>query len=282
MTHFFYFRFCFVMFVVLLAGSVIAQKTKPRNYVLLLDLSDRLLVPGQAQQDQALILDVFARFEQAVRRNLIINSSDCFRVVLAPQAGTSYRADEVMADLYLDMVGSIATKRQRLDTFRKGLPGRLKQLYQQAATGKSRSTDFRGCDIWQYFNEQLPTDLLPTHENVLVVLTDGYFDFEQNVHVKQRGNRATDSHRLMAQLRGAPDWKQQIRQPQVGLLPVPKRFAAVSVWVAELHPKVDHLDELDLLKAIWTKWLGEMGMTSVSCLERSALPKTLSAFRQIR
>lgn len=281
MTPFFYLRSFAVLLFFLLAGIVVAQKPAPRNYVVLLDLSDRVLVAGQAKRDQTLILDVFSRFEQAVRRNLIINSRDCFRVVLAPQAGTTYRADQVMAGMYLDMEGSIAGKRQRLDAFRAALPKRLEQLYQQATAGRSRSSDFRGCDIWQYFNEHLPSDLRSTHQNNLIILTDGYFDFEHNTHLKQKGGRSTDSHRLMASLRTAPDWQQLIRQPDTGLLPVAKRFAPVQVWVAELHPKIDHLDELDLLKAIWTKWLGEMGISTTTCLERGSIPKVRASLRQI-
>lgn len=282
MTPFSYFRPFIVLLFLLLAGSAIAQKPAPRNYVVMLDLSDRLLAAGQAERDQALILDVFGRFEQAVRRNLIINSRDCFRVVLAPQAGAAYRADQAMADLYLDMEGPIAGKRQRLDAFRAALPKRLGQLYQQATAGKSRTSDFRGCDIWQYFNEHLSSDLRATHQNSLIILTDGYFDFEHNTHLKQKGIRSTDSHRLMASLRTTPDWQQLIRRPNTGLLPVAKRFAPVQVWVAELHPKVDHLDELDLLKAIWTKWLRDMGMSASTCIERGSLPKVRSTLKQIR
>lgn len=281
MTPFFYLRSFTVWLFVMLAGCAVAQKPAPHNYVVLLDLSDRLLAPGQAERDQALILDVFGRFEQAVRRNLIINSQDCFRVVLAPQVGTSYRPDQVMELLYLDMVGPIAGKRQRLDKFKAELSGRLTQLYQQATTGKSHSSDYPGCDIWQYFNEHLPSDLPATHKNMLVVLTDGYFDFEHNTHAKQKGNRSTDSHRLMASLRTAPDWQQLIRQPGTGLLPVAKQFASVQVWVAELHPKVDHLDELDILKGIWTKWLREMGITATTCLERGPISKVQASLRKI-
>lgn len=281
MTTFIYLRSCLLVTFLLLSLQSPAQPPRPRNYVVLLDLSDRLLAPDQARRDQALILTVFDRFEQAVRQNLIINSRDRFRVVIAPQAGTSYRPEQVMASLYLDMAGSIAQKRDRLDVFKRLLPGRLQQLYRQATTGKSRPADFRGCDIWQYFNEHLATDLSASHQNLLVVLTDGYFDFEHNSHVLQQGNRFTDSHRLMADLRNRPNWQQILRQPQAGLLPVDKRFAPVQVWVTELRPKVDHLHELDLLKGIWTKWLNDMHIRQVHCLAWGSLPVEQEALRNI-
>jgi hypothetical protein len=281
MTNFPYFRFALLFLFVWVSIHVYAQKPTPRNYVVLLDLSDRLLAPGQAGRDQALILDMFQRFEQDVRRNLIINSRDCFQVVIAPQQGAPYEATQQMAGLFLTMEGPIQTKRQRLDAFKAELPKRLRTLYGLATGGKNKPSDYRGCDIWQYFNEQLPTDLLPAHENTLLVLTDGYFDFEKNTHRKQQGNRYTDSQQLMPRLRGQANWQQVLQKPEFGLLPVPKQFPRVRVWVAEFHPKVDHLDELDILKAIWTKWLREMRIASVQCLARAPLPKVQEALRRL-
>jgi len=259
-----------------------SQKPTPQNYVVLLDLSDRLLASGQAGRDQALIMDMFNRFEQDVRRNMIINSRDCFRVVIAPQQGVSYDANLHMAKLFLTMDGPLTTKRQRLDAFKVAFPTRLKELYRLAMVGKTKTTDYRGCDIWQYFNEQLPTDLLPAHLNTLLVLTDGYFDFEKNSHRKQQGNRYSDSQQLMPRLRGQANWQDILKQPGFGLLPVPKQFPRMRVWVAEISPKVDHLDELDILKGIWQKWLGEMRIVSVHCLARAPLPKVQLALRQFR
>jgi hypothetical protein len=281
MTNFFYFRSVLVCCFLLMGFATMAQKPTPQNYVVLLDLSDRLLASGQAGRDRALILDLFGRFEQDVRRNMIINSRDCFRVVIAPQQGISYDANQYMAELFLNMDGPVQTKRQRLDAFKAALPTRLDALYRLATAGKSKTTDYRGCDIWQYFNEQLPTDLLPTHQNTLLVLTDGYFDFEKNAHRKQQGNRYSDSQQLMPRLRGRANWPEVLRQPGFGLLPVPKQFPRMRVWVAEFNPKVDHLDELDILKAIWQKWLAEMRIASVHCLARAPLPKVQDALRRI-
>lgn len=281
MTTFIYLRIFSLLLIMSAFAPAQATKPIPRNYVVLLDLSDRLLAPNQAQRDQELILSVFTRFEQAVRKNLIINSEDRFRVVIAPQGGTTYRPEEIMADLYLDMKGDVAIKRKRLDAFRLALPARLQRLYQQATAGKSRTSDFRGCDIWQYFNEHLEADLSASHQNLLVVLTDGYFDFENNGHVLQRNGRYTDSHRLMNQLRQRSDWQKVLQQPQSGLLPVGKRFPPMLVWVAELRPKVDHLSELDLLKAVWTKWLNDMAVRQVKCLAWGSLPVVQAGLSQL-
>ena len=47
----------------------------PKNYVILLDLSDRLLQPNQAANDKAIIKTVFEAFDHTVRaKKMIFNS----------------------------------------------------------------------------------------------------------------------------------------------------------------------------------------------------------------
>lgn len=253
--------FCYFLLSITLtvsAWAAAAEPVRPVNYVVLLDLSDRLLAPDQAHRDAALVQAVFARFEQQVRSQLIINSHDRFRVVIAPQRGISYRPDLYMDALYLDLGATpMAQKRQRLDGLKAALPQKLAQLYTVALAGKRQAREFAGCDLWQYANEQLPTDLDPGYDNVLVVITDGYFDFENNPRALRQGNRATDS-RMLERLRRDPNWRATLDKPTEGLLPVTKPLPNLAVCVAELHPKFDNLKEVDLLTALWDKWLHEL------------------------
>src|SRR6476469_5124875 len=63
---------------------------KPRRdtYVVLLDLSDRLLEPGQVARDTALLGQVLRRFVAGARQKLYAGSADRLKVVVAEQAGT--------------------------------------------------------------------------------------------------------------------------------------------------------------------------------------------------
>ncbi|GAB4017546.1 hypothetical protein GCM10028773_14320 [Spirosoma koreense] len=243
----------------------------------MLDLSDRLLIAGQPQRDMALIQTAFNQFEQRVRQQLIINSADRFRVVIAPQRNVTYDAEEFMNGLYLDMSRlKLAEKRKQLDAIHKALPGQLTKLYAQATAGRSKTRDFAGCDLWQYANEQLPTDLDPAYDNCLLVLTDGYFDFEHNTHGLTQGNRATDA-RVLDRLRKDPTWRQTLTLPTEGLLPITKPLPNLSVCVAEIQPKYDRLEETELLVAVWQKWLQEMRVKRRQCQLRSSLPKSLAS-----
>lgn len=285
MTNLFVSLLFSLLFSGLFAGTVSANATVPKpgrpvNYVVLLDLSDRLLAPDQARRDAALVQAVFAQFEKRVRAQFIINARDRFRVVIAPQRGIRYQTEPFMDALYLDLsTTNLAQKRQRLDALRADLPRQLAQLYALALTNKRQAGDFAGCDLWQYANEQLPTDLDPTYDNTLVVLTDGYFDFEHNAHGLREGNRTTDA-RVTDRLRRDANWRTTLAKPGEGLVPTRKPLPNLSVLVAEVQPKYDTLDEADLLMAVWLKWLNEMHTKRAACQLRGSAPKVLAALEQ--
>lgn len=272
MTTFFKY---FALFVIFFCSTIVtqAQLGKNENYIVLLDLSDRLLTIDQVNRDKRLIQDIFARFEGIVRQKFIINSTDCFKVVIAPQQGgiiTETYEDE----LYISMAEfNIQQKRKQLETFKTNLPKVLDKLYADATKGRKLSRDFKGTDIWKYFNDFLINDVVNMHQNKLFVLTDGYFDFESNRFVGQLGNRTTDS-RVMNKLRNDSDWEKKLRSVNEGLIPVKKNFGKLSVCLLEIKPKFQNLNEQDLLVAVWQKWLSEMKITSFGFSPHGSLAAT--------
>lgn len=254
----------------------------PKNYVILLDLSDRLLQPNQAANDKAIIKTVFEAFDHTVRaKNMIVNSKDKFRVVIAPQKGTAYDPTHFMNELFIDMEQMpIAQKRQKLDNFKGHLDHTLEELYQKATQNKTQTSDFQGCDLWKYFNEQLETDLMKGHDNQLVILTDGYFDFESNPNVKHSYNRSTATN-FIASLRRSSDWKKELDENDYGLIPIQKRYWATSIIVTEISPKNNNLDESEILTTVWNKWLSEMGFKKIGLELRSNLSKTKGRIRKL-
>jgi len=247
----------------------------PKNYVILLDLSDRLLRPNQLIHDQEIIKTVFETFTQTVRRgNMIVNSRDKFRVVIAPQKGANYDSEEFMTQLFIDMEQiSIAQKRKKLEDFEARWVNTLSELYQQATQNKNKHEDFAGCDLWKYFNEQLETDLLKNYDNQLIILTDGYFDFESNPNTKHSANRSTATN-FIPMLRQSTDWKKIIEQKDCGLIAIQKSYPPTSVIVSEISPKNNNLDESEILTAVWNKWLSEMGLDKVNLELSSNVSKT--------
>ena len=249
----------------------------PANYVVLLDLSDRILQPEQAKRDQELIRIVFETFEQKVRNNLIINSKDRFRIAVAPQKSMS--ALPGLDELYLDM-GQVpfAQKRSRLEALKRDLPAKVARLYAAALAGRRKPADFTGSDLWLYANNNLPSDLEKGYANTWIILTDGYFDFEKNPSAFCEGNRCTDS-RVLDRLRKMPDWQKTLAAEDEGLVRIKKSFPPVSVYVAEMRAKREYLGEMDLLTGVWQKWLGEMGVRRMKYGSREGLLKSADLLR---
>src|SRR6187551_3086299 len=65
------------------------QLRTKHNYIILVDLSDRLIVQNdQAQRDKQIITELYSQFEEKVKKDLYIKSRDEIKVVIAPQSET--------------------------------------------------------------------------------------------------------------------------------------------------------------------------------------------------
>jgi hypothetical protein len=245
----------------------------PVNYMVLLDLSDRLLSQGQASRDIEIIQIVFQEFNSEVRRNLVINSHDKFQVIIAPQKGITYDAHMFENALFIDM-GSMNSgeKINNLVEFGNTLPAKLNELYLKAGTGQ-KTTDYQGAAIWQFFNENLEYLIDKKSENYLVVITDGYFDLEDYGNQLPDGNRFPTTS-FLSSARNNISWQEILEDNDMGILPVKKDFNSLKVVVTELNPKYDFQYEADMLTYVWTKWCKEMNTGSINIIAKTSLPQT--------
>jgi len=92
------------------------------NYIILLDLSDRLIVQhNQPGTGQGIIRDCIPYSEEKVRKELYIKSGDQIKVVMAPQLGGGNRRDVFEDRLYVN-------NEQYQDGFRKLKEGTGKRI----------------------------------------------------------------------------------------------------------------------------------------------------------
>ena len=250
-------RLSVIMLILLLRSlaNTFGQTVKnppPQKYIILLDLSDRLLLPQQADRDKVLIQAVFAEFEKIVKGNFYIFSEDVFQINIIPQEG-GIDSDTYTQHLFINLK-SIPTsqKRIKMEAFKKSLPALLTTLYQAAIGKRTKTADFMGADTWRSFNDFLPQSLLKTGVNKLFILTDGYLDFESNRFVGKNGNRTTDS-RMINRMRTLPNWQQVLNDPNEGIIPIKSDFGNLQVSVAEIHPKNMALQEQSIIIALMEK-----------------------------
>ena len=147
------------------------------NYIILLDLSDRLIVQdNQPERDKELIKYVYTKFEERVRNQLYLRSRDEIKVVIAPQRGADLRSEIFEDSLYINIENVPAVLRRKKEEERRTIFfNNVDKLYGQAVFS-SNPKEYNGADIWKYFYEDLKVDYVRDSltKNFLFLLTDGY------------------------------------------------------------------------------------------------------------
>lgn len=251
--------------------NVYAQSADKTNYVILLDLSVRILSPNQVELDKSTILNIYAQFVKDVKSQLIIKSNAKFSIHILPQQKSKLDIFKYNELLSIDISQlPISEKRKELDKFSIKLENVLSQLYHEAKFS-NESSDYNGVDIWKFFNESLAYNLYREYQNTVVVITDGYFDFENNAYVKHYKNRYT-STRFLKNLK-SNSWKSVAELNDYGLLKVQKRFPEAKIVVVGVSPKSQSLDEVEKIHYFWTKWISEMDLR-IAIIDKSTTLQT--------
>ena len=143
--------------------------TKPSNYTIVLDLSDRLLESGQTEKDIAIIEEAFKKFESVAKKNLILSSKDRFAIKLIPQRGSklNWNLYENKLQLSLDKIEA-KDKNKQLVALKDSIHQILQNLYKEAYHGP-KSSDYFGVDIWEYLHNN-SSSLSPNNYNNTVVI----------------------------------------------------------------------------------------------------------------
>jgi len=239
------------------AYAVDSSKSKPMNYTIVLDLSDRVLNENQLQKDFLLIRKLFLEFEAKARRGLILTSKDRFAVKIIPQKGSPLNIDsfEDQLQLNLDEI-LVQNKNKKMDEFVASFDEVLNRLEKQSLIGK-KSDAFFGVDIWAYLNDNADNFSKDGYRNLVLLTTDGYFDFESRSHVIKTGNRYT-STQFMTELTDY-NWKEKAETEDYGLIPI--SLKADIEWVISGISSKNEQDILQNQKIIyiWEKWLRESG-----------------------
>ena len=233
----------------------IKHKKTASQYLILLDLSDRIAEPGQIETDKKIIENLFQDFKKVVFNHLAMNSKDRFQICIAPQKEMGFDKYFESENLTLDLSKLKPAERvKKLTDFENNLTIKINSLYQKAYKG-TNSKSYEGSNIWQYFNEELPDLTAENYNTNLIVLTDGYFDFEKgNAEIKNEKGSTTTS--FINNLRKKDNWKEIIQKENYRLLPINNDFKNLKICVAEIRSKdQNNLNETDIIKYVWADWL---------------------------
>lgn len=212
------------------------------NYIVLLDLSDRLIIQeNQPARDKEIIEHIYQIFSEKVKSDLYIKSRDEFKVVIAPQRGDGLSTHIFEDRLYFNIDNMNLVERRKKEEERyEQFMANLDTLYQKAVFSKNPKA-YYGADIWKYFYEDLATDYstdtLTT--NYLFILSDGY-----PIVGKDRSK----------------------------LQPIKNKFPDLQVVLVEAAPR-DKDMEWDRIMNLWTEWFDEIGVENYTMIKRRAISK---------
>ncbi len=239
--------FFYILFIVLIWGCNPPPPKKKNlavkhNYIILLDLSDRLIVQNeQPDRDKQIIRHIYSLFEKKVKKELYLRSRDEIRVVIAPQTGSGIDQEYFEDQLYVNMESIQNVYRRPKEEERKvNFDKALDELYKKAQFSNVPG-EYYGADIWRYVYEDLKgeysSDTLA--RNFLFILTDGY--------------------------------------PIVGkdltkLKPVDKEFPDLEIILLEASPK-DKDMEWDHVQELWTTWFESMNIKDYHFIKRKSIKK---------
>ena len=220
------------------------------NYIVLLDLSDRLIIQeNQPERDKQIIRKLYSIFEEKVKRELYVKSRDEMKVVIAPQRGSRLNREVFEDRLYVNMdnIKNIY-RRSGEEARRTNFVANLDTLYQKAVFSR-RPEAYNGADIWKYFYEDLKVDYSrdSLSENYLFIVTDGYPIVGKN---------------------------------QVKLQEVKDQYPDLHVVLIEAAPR-DKDMEWDRVMRIWEDWFDKIGVKEYTLIKRGAITKELEQIREI-
>jgi len=212
------------------------------NFIVLLDLSDRIIVqPNQLERDKEIIHHIYSLFEKNVKENLYIKSRDEIKVVIAPQKGADLPTEIFEDRLYVNMDNvNIVYRKSKEEERRLEYLANLDTLYEKASYSNDPE-DYYGADIWKYFYEDLRYDYVSDSltNNYLFILTDGYPIVGKN------------SNKLQ---------------------PINTRFPDLHVVIVEAAPRDKDL-EWDRIMDRWGEWFDEINVPEYTIIKRKAISK---------
>jgi hypothetical protein len=245
-----------ITFLFVLASCMPPQEEKEiptpvkHNYIILLDLSDRLIVQdNQPERDKELIKHIYTIFEDGVRKQLYLRSRDEIRVVIAHQRGADLKSEVYEDSLYTNIESIPGVLRRKTEEKRRNtFYNNLDKLYEQAVFSNNPK-DFYGADIWRYFYEDLKVDYVTDTltQNYLFLFTDGYPIVGKDLTKLQSVN---------------------------------EEYPDLKVILIEAAPRDKDL-EWDRIQDLWVEWFESMNIKDYIFIKRGALSKEKDMLTEI-
>ena len=255
-------------------GAQDTEDNAPINIVVLLDLSDRVSSPEYDNVARKDIINdirhcrsILKEFREILRRSRHKDLEKLrFVVIEQPYLPLGKPDTMVFKNNFKKTLQTAVTKEEMiLDD--------LYKLYLEAHTYDNQK--LTGAAVWNWFNGESNNFLLQEHRNYIICMTDGYPEFNNEV----KKYMPTGTHVTVdEEIRTSDDLnamletdKYKLKKPenidfsagykyevQFLMLGIKNRMEKVNPKELGYTPKID---DKDILKGIWSRWLKSMGIT---------------------
>lgn len=267
-------------------STLVGGAKEKKNIIVLLDLSDRVIDNDQIDNDKLAIKLIVDQFWNKIKL-MPIARYDAIKIVVAPQNNITYKIEDleskITVDLSsIDMKDRTPSKLKSLlyNDFLKG----VEELYARAKMS-ARSNDYKGAQLWRYmrdyFVDETFCDSGYSCKNYLIVLTDGYLDFEDYSDQRNESNKTTSTRFIQKNLtKMNAEWEQYYDEKSYGILDLGYKVNNLKVLVVGVQPK-DQMYQFDMLKRVWGDWMSDIGSESTKLMladQVEGLEKELKRF----
>lgn len=234
----------FAIGLLMFANSTIVKAT---DLTILLDLSDRINVPGQVDKDKSVIKAALNAFENEVKGNHYRLSSDKIKIVIAPQSNINYKFNKFCENANIDME-SINNSNQ---IARKVLPIKIKEFSDAVDSiyELAKREQYDGADIWSFFRDN--SNLIG---DKVIIVTDGYLQMDSKI----AKNRTINTFLSNDQLK---DLRVGKNTETIKLATINQKYLKLKVLMMEVNPRnpEKNVNEFPILKKYWGDWFDNMG-----------------------
>lgn len=241
------------------APELFERKNNNLNISILLDLSDRIDLPRQQENDSSYILSLAKEFNNHIRKKKLGLLYDKMEVFFEP-APINSKINELANQLKVSYVKGVSKTEWMPKTVESytSIPA---QIYKQARSA-SKKEGYPGSDTWGFFKNHVKDYCIEKcRRNILVILTDGYL--YHNANLRKEGNKTSYlTPQLLAQLKlNKPDWEKEIQSRNLGFIAATKGLEDIEVLVIGIQSQNSkHPYAQEIIESYWKTWLTEMGV----------------------
>ncbi|MDQ3191290.1 MAG: hypothetical protein M3Q58_06835 [Bacteroidota bacterium] len=282
-----------ICFLLSLIGCGPEIESRKKNFIVVLDLSDRIVNNNQIQNDIDDILNI-RRLFIAIAKNELETSDDSrisentFKIKIVPQKNIKQEYNKELEALLIDFTGVNDNEPEKLQQIfkkdaEKNYKTKLEELFNKARFSENKK-NYDGANFYKYFNEDFEKHLLNGADNYAFLITDGYMYFETDVNATgTQGTFTNMSHLKKNSKIENSNWLIDYEKKDLKMLPVKKNFSNDScmVFIMQIKPEETNQNEYDFINNVWKNWFSEMGIYKVKTYKTSDSPSNIKLIEKL-